>query len=429
MPTLRPLRPGGPRAPRLAVACALLGPLLAAWAPPARGEPPALLLAESVPSETTLDDPAIEDAAALWASMLGAATQSIDISEFYFSPRADDPKARPGPDRLAPALAAIEAAAARGVKVRILADAKFQKTYPATLLRLGAQPNIALRLYDLGAITGGVQHAKYFIVDGERAYLGSQNFDWRSLDHIHELGVAMADPSLVNPLSAIFGMDWELAGGAPPPPPIPPNKECTSPQPPMPWVKLPFQGGEVEALLVASPARLLPPGVPEELPVIEGALDGAKRSARLQLLSYAVLGYDKVEWRRLDEALRRAAARGVQVELIVADWSDKKGKIEVLQALDAAPNIAVRFASIPAHSEGPIDFARVAHAKYLVIDGRWSWVGTSNWSRDYFEASRNVGLVVEGAPFAAELDRVFSRLWSGPYARPVPAPPAAAPAR
>ena len=188
----------------------------------------------------------------------------------------------------------------------------------------------------------------------------------------------------------------------------------------MPWAKLPFNDGEVDALFVASPARLLPPGVPEELPFIEAALDAAKTRARVQLLSYAVVGYDKVEWRRLDAALRRAAARGVQVELIVADWSKKKGKVEVLQALDAADNITVRLASIPLHSEGAIDFARVVHAKYLVIDGRWSWVGTSNWSRDYFEASRNVGLVVEGAPFAAELDRVFSRLWASPYAQPVP---------
>jgi phosphatidylserine/phosphatidylglycerophosphate/cardiolipin synthase-like enzyme len=424
MPVHRPARAGGLRA----AVWAALSPLLLCFGPRASAAPP-LVLAESVPSQTTLDDPAIEDAADLWVAMLSGAKQSIDISEFYISPRADDPKARPGPDRLAPVLAAVEAAAARGVKVRILADAKFQKTYPVTLQRMGALPNIALRLYDLNAITGGVQHAKYFIVDGERAWVGSQNFDWRSLDHIHELGVAMADPSLVNPLSAVFSMDWALAGGEPPPPPIPPGKECTSPQAPMPWVQLPFKNGEVSALFVASPARLLPPGVPEELPIIEGALDAAKQRVRLQLLSYAVVGYDKVEWRRLDEALRRAAARGVQVELVVADWSDKKGKIEVLQALNAAENIEVRFASIPVHSEGPIDFARVVHAKYLVIDGRWSWVGTSNWSRDYFEASRNVGLVVEGAVFAAELDRVFTRVWSSPYARPVPAGPVAAPAR
>ena len=44
-------------------------------------------------------------------------------------------------------------------------------------------------MIDIGTVAGGVQHAKFFIVDGEEVFLGSQNFDWRALKHIHELGV------------------------------------------------------------------------------------------------------------------------------------------------------------------------------------------------------------------------------------------------
>ena len=64
-------------------------------------------------------------------------------------------------------------------------------------------------------------------------------------------------------------------------------------------------------------------------------------------------------------------------------------------------------------------FARVAHAKYMVVDGARAWVGTSNWEGDYFTQSRNVGLVVEGDAFAAQLERVFHDAFAGSYAEVV----------
>ena len=67
-------------------------------------------------------------------------------------------------------------------------------------------------------------------------------------------------------------------------------------------------------------------------------------------------------------------------------------------------------------TEGFIDFARVVHAKYMVVDGHFSWVGTSNWSRDYFASSRNVGIVVEGASLATKLDGWFEHNWTSEYA-------------
>jgi phosphatidylserine/phosphatidylglycerophosphate/cardiolipin synthase-like enzyme len=57
----------------------------------------------------------------------------------------------------------------------------------------------------------------------------------------------------------------------------------------------------------------------------------------------------------------------------------------------------------------------VVHSKYITVDGAWSWVGTSNLSRDYFYASRNVGLVGRGAPLADALDGVFDTLWTSAY--------------
>ena len=136
-------------------------------------------------------------------------------------------------------------------------------------------------------------------------------------------------------------------------------------------------------------------------------------------MSYTLVGYDKKYWDELDRALRRAAARSVEVQFIVADWSMSSSKQDFLKSLQVMPHLEVRVMSIPQYSEHFVNFGRVVHAKYMVVDGQWSWIGTSNWSRDYFHGSRNVGLVVEGKAFAAQLDDWFGRMWSSEYAATV----------
>jgi phosphatidylserine/phosphatidylglycerophosphate/cardiolipin synthase-like enzyme len=141
--------------------------------------------------------------------MVNGATRSIDLAEFYLSNA-------PG-SRLETVIQALEAAADRGVKVRVLAEEKFAKTYPETLERLAKRPGITVRRMDTAASMGGVLHAKYFVVDGREAYLGSQNFDWRSLEHIQELGLRVRVPGVVRALADVFEQDWALAGGEPKP--------------------------------------------------------------------------------------------------------------------------------------------------------------------------------------------------------------------
>ena len=72
---------------------------------------------------------------------------------------------------------------------------------------------------------------------------------------------------------------------------------------------------------------------------------------------------------------------------------------------------------VPPASAGFIPFARVAHAKYMVVDGQHSWIGTSNWEKDYFERSRNVGLLIDGQRIGAQLDSFFVSNWDSPYAQ------------
>jgi phosphatidylserine/phosphatidylglycerophosphate/cardiolipin synthase-like enzyme len=171
---------------------------------------------------------------------------------------------------------------------------------------------------------------------------------------------------------------------------------------------------------VFSPRGWLPYEALWDLPRLVQLLDSARRSIRVQVLTYRAQKADgAIIFPELESALRRAAGRGVAVELIAANWSKRKGTIEGLQRLHSPPGITVKLVEIPQWSGGWIPFARVVHAKYLVVDGERCWIGTSNWERDYFFHSRNVGLIIESASLADRLVRFFEDDWQSGYAAPV----------
>lgn len=51
-------------------------------------------------------------------------------------------------------------------------------------------------------------HAKMVLVDGARAFVGSENFTENSLDHNRELGILVQDPALLSTLAATARKDW-----------------------------------------------------------------------------------------------------------------------------------------------------------------------------------------------------------------------------
>ena len=169
---------------------------------------------------------------------------------------------------------------------------------------------------------------------------------------------------------------------------------------------------------MASPRDLLPAGVAWDLPRIIELLDGARSSIAFEALGYRA-GDDRDPWDELERPLLRAAGRGVRVELLLADWAKRPRSIAGLQKLARIRNIEIRLTTIPAWSGGFIPFARVSHAKALVVDGVRGWLGTSNWEKDYFYASRNVGVIVDDPALAGQLARFFATLWQSSYAVPV----------
>ncbi|PKN55242.1 MAG: phospholipase [Deltaproteobacteria bacterium HGW-Deltaproteobacteria-14] len=369
---------------------------------PAPPEAATIELIESVPVETTLDHADVRDAFEVWPQMIGRATKTLDIAEFYVI-------SEPG-KRMAPVLEAIAAAGARGVKVRILADAKFAKQYHDDLDRLGTVDNVRVVQWDVGPTLGGVLHAKYFVVDGVEAYLGSQNFDWRSLEHIQELGLRVRVPEVVGFLSDVFATDWGLATGAPTDARVSHVPASAFP------VQATFGGEPAKITAVGSPVNWLPDEALWELPRLVGLIDGAKKRVSVQLLAYETRHRGEEPFDTLDDALRRAALRGVTVRLMVANWNLRGDRLPALEKLAAVPGVEVRFVSIPEATTGFVSFARVCHSKLMLVDDDQGWVGTSNWGRGYFYGSRNVGVIVASRAFNAQLARFFGTTWDSPYA-------------
>ncbi|MBU8869932.1 MAG: hypothetical protein KOO60_03545 [Gemmatimonadales bacterium] len=387
---------------------------------PGGGSTGTIVFVESWPQHTALDLPDLNDASKVWPEILGSASDQILLAGFYFS-RKGDGKDSYGPDSapdlFLPTLEAVSVAAHSGVKVRTLADAKFNRTYPEVPVWLGDLPGAETRILDMAQIPGGgVLHAKYFLVDDDVFFVGSQNFDWRALGQIHELGVLIKHPKIAAEARRVFDMDWRTAEGD-----IGTSRiQAGKPLNQWPKHRVALAGGStVEVLVAASPQSYLPPDIPWDLPLMVEMIDSAADSVHVQLLSYNVTDREKRLFDDLDRALRRAAVRGAEVRIILSNWAKSRYALPWLKSLATVPGLEIRFTNIPEHPDGFIPFARVEHAKYLTVDGRMCWLGTSNWSRDYFHSSRNIGVILLGEGAAADPDRFFNRNWHGPYAETV----------
>jgi phosphatidylserine/phosphatidylglycerophosphate/cardiolipin synthase-like enzyme len=373
-------------------------------------------LVETPPLETTLDHADVANAPEVWVKMIDGAQRTLDFAQFYASEAEPKDLAT---SKLAPVVVAVERAVARGVKVRFLADSVFAPKYPETLERL-RKAGTDVRILDFGRRGGGVLHAKYFVVDGRDAFIGSQNFDWRALAHIQEMGVRVTSPAIAAALLDLLETDWELANGAAADTRV---KRYVAPLG-MGIDPVRTTTGE-RVTLVTSPKGWLAYESTWDLPRMVAMLDGAQRAIDVQVLLYKTKERDGSPFPTLDDALRRAAARGVRIRMLVSDWASKPGSDSrlVLEELGKLSNVEVRVITIPRFSGGDIPFARVAHAKYMVVDGALpaarAWVGTSNWEGDYFTKSRNVGVIVDGGKLPARLDGIFEDGWSSAYSKPL----------
>ncbi|MCP4153111.1 MAG: phospholipase [bacterium] len=354
-------------------------------------------VATTIPVETALKPEGSKNIVDTWLDMINNAQKKLDFGHFYMVTKKNE--------RTEPIIEAIIKAAKRGVKVRLLIDkgkkGDMQENTGEVLERFKNQPNISSTTFNWKEFNGGIIHAKFMIADDKEIYVGSQNFDWRALKHIHETGLRIKCPVLADALTRIFDADWQFNNG---------DKLAYEKLKKQKPVVLPENN-----FLVSSPAKYNPPGVKAALDVLLSLIDNAKKKITIQLLSYNdYIRNSKEKFTAISEALTRAAGRGVAIKMMVADWGKKRPAL--LQKLVQIPNWDIKFVTIPQFSGGFIPFARVIHSKVMLVDDKISWVGTSNWGYGYFYGSRNIEIITHDPKVEKKLQRLFNALWTSKYA-------------
>lgn len=135
-------------------------------------------------------------------------------------------------------------------------------------------------------------------------------------------------------------------------------------------------------------------------------------------------------WPNIDDALRKVAIeRNVSVKLLISHWQHSRPSIDYfLRSLvtlsGALPNLNLevrRFVVPTSADQAKIPFGRVNHNKYMVTDNT-AYIGTSNWSGDYFINTAGIGVVIKDKPgessnetIRSQLENVFERDWHSPY--------------
>ncbi|KAM4621661.1 inactive phospholipase D5 [Polymixia lowei] len=374
--------------------------------------------------------PSISDS---WLHLLNNANSSVHIAAFYFTLRdTDTGLAEPSDSEGRKVFEQLMQLESKGVKLQIAVNAPQTSTQDtAELAATGAE----VREVDLQSVTGGIVHTKLWVVDEKHLYLGSANMDWRSLSQVKEVGLAVEDCScLAQDASRIFGVYWNIGaekkGSLPPYWPARLSALSSSQQP----LRLKLNGVPADVYLSSAPPQLSTRGRTDDLSSILSVIADAQKFIHISVMDYLPLSQYTEPlrfWPAIDTALRAAACtRGVEVKLLVSCWQHSSASMFVflqsLLVLNRPPlgcDINVKVFVVPSLEED-IPYARVNHAKYMVTD-RVVYIGTSNWSENYFTHTAGVGLVVnqtasvvheDQATLQSQLDELFLRDWASQYA-------------
>jgi cardiolipin synthase len=279
-------------------------------------------------------------------------------------------------------------AARRGVRVEVLVDDWGSPDLGENFRRTLAEAGVRLAVFDpglrmFGTAVGAFRrfHRKLVVVDGELAFIGGLNF---CRTHLQDCGGQAKRDYAVRVRGPVVSQIHSLTHGA-----------LRAPRVAERWTRW---------LARRTPAAAPPPS-PGEVPAalvvrdnlqhrhdIEHQYRLAIRCARQHILianAYFFPGY------RLVRDLRRAARRGVQVDLVL------QGRPDVPVARLAARLLypLLQRAGVRIHEYMP----SALHAKVAVIDDRWATVGSSNLDPTSLGLNLEANLLVHDRRFASQL--------------------------
>lgn len=318
------------------------------------------------------------DGTAAYPAMLDsirAARKSINLQSFIF---ADDLIGRK-------ILSALRERAEAGVEVNVLFDrfGSLKSCWFLLRCRSGRLPNLKIKPFSHSSVLTPWRiqlrnHRKLLIVDGITAFTGGLNISQeniRTKDHlgIHDFHCRVHGP-IVGELQYAFLCDWLYASKS-----RPGHLFLRE------YFPLPERCGNDTVRLIASGHGYFFEGTES---VFFTAASTAKKSLWI-VTPYFVPTHD------FSKALRMAAARGVDVRLIIPEINN---------------HWYVKMASSSFYSSLLADGVRIferrevfSHAKAMLVDEQWAFLGSSNCDVRSFRLNFELDLLVESGDFPAVL--------------------------
>ncbi len=119
-------------------------------------------------------------------------------------------------------------------------------------------------------------------------------------------------------------------------------------------------------------------------------------------------------FRRLREALVRAARRGVQINVVVETPNriEGQGEYDTLQALGADVGACAAVYYWPEEKRAVAEGGKVGilHVKCAVADGRCLFLSSANLTEYAFSINMELGMLVTGGPLPAQVEAQFDAL-------------------
>ncbi|KZC12940.1 Phospholipase D3 [Dufourea novaeangliae] len=348
-----------------------------------------------------------------WVELISLAHEKIEIASLYWTLRREDvypdDSAKQGEDifRLL-----LEAGKDRNILLHIAQNMPSQ-----------ARPNIDTEILAKKA------NAKFY-----RTHRGTcdKKISDKSLSQVKELGlVALNCSCLANDYAKIFDIYWTVAenGKIPPvwPDSVDTNVNLNNP------INFTFMDNSFENYVFQSaPPPFSPTGRTDDINAILYCIEKAEKFIYIAVMDYfpLMIYTPKIKyWPIIDDALRTAAIeRKIQVRLLISSWKhSRESEVSFLRSLveltGSYPGvkIEVRRFIVPTNPDfNRIPFSRVNHNKYMVTDIA-AYIGTSNWSGDYFTNTAGVGTVFESigdqtsSNLRQQLENIFHRDWYSEY--------------
>jgi cardiolipin synthase A/B len=312
--------------------------------------------------------------------------------------------------------AAMERAAERGVRVRVVVDGFGTAPPPLFWQHRFERAGVSWRVYAplgwLGMLSLGSWrrlHRKLCVVDGEVAFCGGINI----LDDLHDpnhgplpaprldFAVRVRGPLVAEALASMARLWWRMQA--------------------VREIRRARLGGAIESLRASKVGRVryVRPHTALDVPHAKAALllrDNLRHRARIERAYRRAIGHAREEiiianayfvpGRKMRHALVAAARRGVKVRLLL------QGRYEYFMQYYAARPVygALLQAGVEIHEYS----ASFLHAKVAVVDGHWATVGSSNLDPLSLLLAREANVVIGDETFAARLrNRLLAAIAEG----------------